>query len=47
MLSAVPEPPTIASRPLKLSVPSLERVPLAVPELTELSVIAWAVLSAL
>ena len=47
MLSALPEPPKIASRPLKLSVPPLETEPLAVPELTELSVIDWVALSAL
>ena len=47
MLSAVPEPPTIASRPVKLSVPLLTTLPTAVPELIPLSVIAWAELSAL
>ena len=47
MLSPVPEPPPIASRPVKLSVALFTTLPLAVPELMPLSVIAWAALSAL
>ena len=47
MLSPVPDPPTIASRPVKLSVPLLTTLPLAAFEAMLLRVIAWAVLSAL
>ena len=44
--SAAPDPPTIASTEVKLSVPSLVTVPLALPETTPLRLIDWAPLSA-
>ena len=47
MLSAVPDPPTIDSRPVKVSVPPFETEPAAVPEVIPLRVIDWAALSAL
>ena len=47
MLSTVPDPPTIDSRPVKLSVPLLTTLPLAAFEAMLLRVIDWAVLSAL
>ena len=45
--SLLPEPPTIASSSVKVSAPPLETEPLAVPELTLVSVIDWVALSAL
>ena len=47
MLSAVPDPPTNASRPVNVSVPLLTTLPLAAFEAMLLRVIDWAVLSAL
>jgi hypothetical protein len=45
--SPLPEAPTIASRSVNVSLPLLVTVPLAVPELMELSVIDCVLLSAL
>ncbi len=44
--SLLPEPPTIASSPVKVSVPPLDTEPPAVPELTLVNVIHWVALSA-